>query len=105
MVIQINLKSMDNNSVILWENLVTTIHMGFSHLEILTLRIFPCVKIFMDLHISKMTYSLIFVIKMKVTKLINRGLPNKEQNTHIKEHYARKEVCVDMGEHLLYIVK
>ena len=65
MVIQINLKYMDNNSVILWENLVTTIHMGFSHLEILTLRIFPYVKIFMDLHISKMTYSLIFVIKMK----------------------------------------
>lgn len=52
--------------------------MGFSHLEILTLGIFQNVKNFMDLHISKMMCSLIFVIKMKVTKLINRGLLNKE---------------------------
>ena len=81
--------------------------MGFAHLEILTLGIFPYVKNFMDLHISKMMCSLIFIIKMKMTKLINRGLLNKriKQNIHIKEYYARKEVCVDMGEHPLYIVK
>lgn len=45
---------------------------------------------------------------MKTMKLINRGLPNKEQNIYMKEHYAKKRsraACVDMEKYLLYIVK
>lgn len=41
-------------------------------------------------------------------KLINRGLLNKDQDIHMKEHYAKnrsRTACVEMGEYLSYIVK